>query len=60
MVLLGDPELCDALLVAQELRRTLASSSVLAEVRVTVSVGVASLDPCEECDSWLRRGDMAV
>ncbi|GMU55261.1 MAG: hypothetical protein AMXMBFR33_44070 [Candidatus Xenobia bacterium] len=60
VVLLGDTELCDALLVAEDLRRTLASSSVLAEVRVTVSVGVASLDPCEESDSWLRRGDVGL
>ncbi len=56
VVLLGDPELCDALLVAQELRRTLASSSVLAEVRVTVSVGVASLIPVKRARAGSSEG----
>lgn len=60
VVLLGDTELTDALLVAEELRRSVANSRLLADWRVTVSTGVASLEACEECESWLKRGDLSL
>lgn len=60
VVLLGDTELPDAVLVAEELRRSVANSRLLADWRVTVSAGVASLEVSEECESWLKRGDLSL
>ncbi|MEO0035078.1 MAG: hypothetical protein RLZZ501_1101 [Pseudomonadota bacterium] len=58
--LLPDADPDQALLVADRLRRAFAEDSCAAEVRATVSVGIAACDLGDGLDGLLRRADRAL
>lgn len=59
VVLLPDTALDDAARLAEDLRAACAAAP-LAGNRVTLSAGVAALQPEDDRDSWLRSGDRAL
>lgn len=56
VLLEGTPE-SQGVKVADELRQRVASTEILPERPVTVSLGVAQLQRGEDIDNWLKRGD---
>ena len=49
-----------AMTIAERLRAAVASSKLVAEARVTVSLGVAELQADDTAESWLQRADAAL
>jgi diguanylate cyclase (GGDEF)-like protein len=60
MLLLPDTQESAAALVAEQLRASIAESSLLDGRRVTVSVGVSELRRGETVDSWIKQADDAL
>jgi diguanylate cyclase len=60
MLLLPDTQEAAATLVAEQLRASIAESSLLDGRRVTVSVGVSELRRGETVDSWMKQADDAL
>ena len=60
MLLLPDTQEAAAALVAEQLRASIAESSLLDGRRVTVSVGVSELRRGETVDSWMKHADDAL
>jgi diguanylate cyclase (GGDEF)-like protein len=60
MLLLPDTQESAAALVAEQLRASIAESSLLDGRRVTVSVGVSELHCGESVDSWIKHADDAL
>jgi diguanylate cyclase (GGDEF)-like protein len=60
MLLLPDTQESAAALVAEQLRASIAESSLLDGRRVTVSVGVGELRRGETVDSWMKHVDDAL
>jgi PleD family two-component response regulator len=50
----------DAALVAESLRAVIARAASRGDHPITVSIGVAEVDPSEDRDSWMRRGEHAL
>lgn len=57
LVLLELTPLGPAVEVAEQLRRRVADAQLLAEAPVTISLGVAQLEPDESLDTWIQRSD---
>ena len=49
-----------AALVAESLRTAIAGAAAHGDHRVTVSIGVAEVDPAESREQWVQRGDSAL
>lgn len=63
VVLLANADLAAGLRVAERIRQALRESPVEfgdEEIRVTVSSGVAALDPTERPECWIERAQMAL
>ena len=60
LVLLPHTPLDRAALVAESLRTAIAGAAAHGDHRVTVSVGVAEVDPAETREQWVQRGDGAL
>ena len=50
----------DAEKLAEELRQLIESSKLIADYKVTVSIGVAELFDKESINDWIKRGDQAL
>jgi diguanylate cyclase (GGDEF)-like protein len=60
LLLLTDTDANGAVTLAEGLRAAIAAAPLLDDRAVTASLGVASLDPADDAESWLRRGDRAL
>lgn len=60
LVLLADTDEEAAFQVANELRALVEDSTLIPDRRVTISVGVATREPGEGWQNWLKRSDLAV
>jgi diguanylate cyclase (GGDEF)-like protein len=60
LVILPYTPLKDAALVAESLRAVIARAASRGDHPISVSIGVAEVDPSEDRDSWMRRGDRAL
>jgi diguanylate cyclase (GGDEF)-like protein len=49
-----------AVYVAEQLRTSVTDARLLKQDQVTISIGVAELQPGESLDSWIRRADAAL
>lgn len=60
MVLLPDTPLRGATVFAEEIRRLMFRAELIANRRVTISIGVSELLDGDSAEQWLKRGDDAV
>jgi len=60
MLLLPDTKEAAAAVVAEQLRASIAESSLVDGRQVTVSIGVSELQPGESPDSWMKHADDAL
>ena len=60
LVILPHTPLKDAAHVAESLRAVIAVAASRADHRITVSIGVAEVDPSEDREQWVQRGDRAL
>jgi diguanylate cyclase (GGDEF)-like protein len=60
LVLLPDTRTAEAMMVAENLRRSIADASLLQGERVTVSIGVGELRANDDAKVWLKRVDDAL
>jgi len=56
-VLLYNTNITDGLVVAEELCSGLAATPLLPDQSVTVSIGVTTLRPDDDCQDWMKRCD---
>lgn len=57
IVLLHDTNINDACLVAENMRKEIELLSLLPDHTVTVSIGVADLQPNDDLNDWMKRSD---
>jgi diguanylate cyclase (GGDEF)-like protein len=60
VLLLPDTTAPDAVKLAEALRMGVGRAGLLDDRPVTVSIGVAGLDPSDSIDSWLKNADAAL
>ena len=60
LVLLYNTDNRDGQKVAEELRSAVSESALLADRVVTVSIGIAPLDSCNDWDVWMHQSDEAL
>jgi len=60
LVLLPHTPLDRATIVAESLRAAITAAASQGDHRLTVSIGVAEVDPSEDGEKWLRRADQAL
>lgn len=60
LLLLPDTDGAAALIVAEELRNLIAGTSMSGAARVTVSIGIAVLQPGQQMDAWMQQADAAL
>ncbi len=57
LVVLYDSDLATAREIAEELRETVQDKELVSLRRVTISIGVASLEKEDDAESWIQRAD---